>query len=157
MKINEFETRLTVDGCVYVRETANIYIVDGRKCYNNTEALSEFFGDVVGIRDCAEEHVYVACMDIKNHIIGCFEASHGSVNVSMFPIREILQKSLMIGAVNIAIAHNHPSGDCMPSKDDILATNKLKEACSVVGIGFVDHVIVSQFGYWSMVAGNNIS
>jgi len=154
MKIRQYELRLDSQGKPVLRENNNNYKVDGRKSYTSPDALDEFFGDVIGICDCADEHVFVACMDVKNHIVGCFEASHGSATASMFPIREILQKSLMLGAVSIAISHNHPSGDPTPSKEDILSTNRLKDACAVIGIAFLDHVVVGRYGYYSFVEHN---
>lgn len=155
MKISQYESMLDKSGAVYIRETGS-FNIDGRRVYSSPNTLAEFFGDVIGIKQAANEHVYVACFDTKCHIIGIFEASHGSVNSSMFPVREILQKSLMIGAVSIALSHNHPSGDCTPSAADVEATKRLKQACDICGIGFLDHVIVAanNTGYFGFYENN---
>lgn len=151
MNVPKYE--LMIDGNFknVIRESRTTFKVDGRKVFNNPLALSDFFGDSIGIRNAANEHVYVACMDAKLHIIGCFEASHGSVNCSLFPVREILQKALMIGAVSIAIAHNHPTGDYTPSNEDKEATERIKTAAEIVGVNFIDHVIIgaNNPGYYS--------
>ena len=141
----------------YLKETGS-FKIDGRRVYNNPVDLAEFFGDVIGIRQAADEHVYIACLDTKCHIIGCFEASHGSCNASMFPVREIFQKSLLIGAVNIAISHNHPSGDYTPSADDINCTNRIKSAGELIGITILDHVIVAanNYSYYSFYENGRI-
>lgn len=149
MKISKYETRFDKNGDVCLCETPINYKVDGRKKYDCPMLLDEFFRDALELHTYTDEHVYVVCLDNGCHIIGCFEASHGSATLTLFPIREILQKALMIGAVSIAVAHNHPSGDCEPSDEDVAVTNKLREACKVVDVGFIDHLVVSKFGYWS--------
>ena len=147
MKVSKYDSMIDKSGAVYLRETGS-FNIDGRRVYSSPDALAEFFGDVIGIRQAAEEHVYIACLDTKLHLIGCFEASHGSVNGSMFPVREILQKSLMIGAVHIVLSHNHPSGDVTPSNDDISCTDRLKQACDICGVSLIDHVVVGANNMW---------
>lgn len=141
MKVKNYKTVLSNDGVKLVE--CGSFVADGRKVYNQPDLLADFFSNSIGIGKCAEEFVYIACLDTKCKMIGCFEASHGSVNASMFPVREILQKALLIGAVTIALSHNHPSGDCFPSQSDIEATNRLKEAAAIVGVPLIDHVIVN--------------
>lgn len=150
MKLSNFITVQDATGQPYLKESGS-YQIDGRRTFSHPEDFNEFFGDIIGIRHCADEYVYIACMDSKNKLIGCFQASHGSCNASMFPVREILQKSLLIGAVSIAISHNHPSGDCTPSKADQEATNKIKAACEICGIAFLDHIIVTENDYLSFL------
>ena len=91
MLVKEYRLVIDKDYKNVLKESGAAYKVDGRKVFNNPLALADFFGDAVGIRNAANEHVYVACLDSKLHIIGCFEASHGTVNASLFPVREILQ------------------------------------------------------------------
>lgn len=142
MKLNAYETRLDEKGDIYMT-VANTYKVDGRLVYASPERLINLFGDVIGIKNAATEFLYVGCFDTNLHCVGCFMASAGSVNTSIFPVREIIQKSLMLNAVYITISHNHPSGNTMPSQSDINSTEKIKVACNVVGLQFLDHVIVS--------------
>ena len=142
MLVKEYRLVIDKDYKNILKESGAAYKVDGRKVFNNPLALADFFGDAVGIRNAANEHVYVACLDSKLHIIGCFEASHGTVNASLFPVREILQKALLIGAVSIAIAHNHPAGDITPSAEDTEATERIKAACDIIGIQLIDHIII---------------
>lgn len=151
MKVPKYELMIDQNFKNVIRESGTTFKVDGRKVFNNPLLLADFFGESIGIRNAANEHLYVACMDTKLHIIGCFEASHGSVDCSLFPVREILQKSLMIGAVSIAICHNHPTGDYTPSNEDREATARIKAAAELVGINFIDHVILgaNNPGYYS--------
>ena len=143
MKVKKYDLRLSKENRPVIAESGTEFKIDGRKVFNKPEMLADFFGDSIGIRQAANEHVYIACLDTRLHIIGCFEASHGSVNASMFPVREILQKALLIGAVNIAISHNHPAGDPTPSQEDIQSTNRIKKAADLIGVNVIDHVIVA--------------
>ena len=157
MKVKKYVTIINPSGAVCLAECGS-YVADGRRVYSSPALLADFFGNVIGIRQAADEHVYIACLDTKLHIVGCFEASHGCVNYSLFPVREILQKSLLIGAVSIVLSHNHPTGDYTPSKQDIEATKRLKEACNICGLSLLDHVIVgaNNPGYYSMMEQKSI-
>lgn len=141
MKLNSYETRLDSNGNIYMC-VANTVKVDGRTVFNSPEKLSTLFGSAIGIKQAATEYLYVGCFDNSLHCTGVFMASAGSVNTSLFPIREIMQKSLMLNACAIAVCHNHPSGDINPSNADIDSTKKIKSACDLLGISFLDHVIV---------------
>ena len=94
------------------------------------------------IHEDPEEYMYMICMNTKNRIIGIFEISHGSVNVSIVTPREVFQKALLANAVSIILMHNHPSGDCTPSREDVEVTKKLVEAGKLIGISVLDHIIV---------------
>jgi DNA repair protein RadC len=97
-----------------------------------------------------EEYVYCFCLDAKGKVIGYFEASHGSISSSMVPVREIIQKCLLAGAVSFILAHNHPSGDPVPSAEDLAVTKRLVNAGEIIGIPISDHVIIGESRYCSM-------
>ena len=82
------------------------------------------------------------CMNTKNKIIGVFEISHGNANSSIVGVREIFQKALLANAMSIIVMHNHPSGDCTPSREDIEVTKRIVEAGKIIGVEVLDHIIV---------------
>ena len=88
--------------------------------------------------------MYMLCLNTKLRLNGIFEVSHGNVNSSICSSREIFQKALLGNAVSIILIHNHPSGDCTPSREDIKVTEKLKEAGKIVGVEVLDHIIIGQ-------------
>ena len=141
MKIKEYKTILQANRQPMIKETGRTYNIDGRRQFSNPETIAMFLLDEIGTREAAEEHVYVLCLDTKLHLTGLFEASHGSANASLFPVREIMQKALMLGAISIIISHNHPSGDTTPSSEDVEATKRIKEAGKIIGINVLDHII----------------
>ena len=90
----------------------------------------------------AEEYVYMIAFDTKQKPLGVFEISHGTVNASVLNPREVYLKALLVGAVNIVLLHNHPSGDTSPSRADIQSTKRIKEAGEMLGIKLIDHIII---------------
>lgn len=98
----------------------------------------------------AEEHLYMLAYATNMSLLGVFEISHGTVDSSMVTPREILIRALAIGAVNIVLVHNHPSGDVHPSKADIDVTARIREASQIVGITLCDHIIIgdSMFSFF---------
>ncbi len=65
--------------------------------------------------------------------------------------KEVLKGALLANAVGIIVAHNHPSGEAKPSAEDKELTKRLKEACNLVGINLVDHIIVGNGKYTSFM------
>ncbi|MBW7951310.1 MAG: JAB domain-containing protein, partial [Chitinophagaceae bacterium] len=63
--------------------------------------------------------------------------------------RIILKNALSYGATNIILCHNHPSGNLKPSDADKKITNKIKQAATLLDIHLLDHIIVSDEGYFS--------
>ena len=61
----------------------------------------------------------------------------------------MLRQSLLNNAGGIILLHNHPSGDSRPSQADIRFTDKLRQACSLMGINLVDHIIVAEESFFS--------
>lgn len=59
---------------------------------------------------------------------------------------EIFIRLLLVGASNFVIAHNHPSGDCTLSKEDINLTKRIKYCADIMGIPLLDHIIIGE-GY----------
>ena len=98
----------------------------------------------------SEEYLYMICLNTKNKVLGIFEVSHGSLNSSIVHPREVFKRAVMINSANIIIAHNHPSGDIAPSKEDIAITCRLKECGEVLGIKLLDHIIVGGDNYISL-------
>ena len=97
-----------------------------------------------------QERLFLICLDTRKKYISKELISIGSVNETLIPVREIVQKALINDSVNIIIAHNHPSNDPAPSKEDILVTEKVAKACEVVGISLLDHIVTADNRYISI-------
>ena len=85
----------------------------------------------------------------KNKICGIFLISQGCTNSAIVLPKEIYKRALMVNTTNIIFSHNHPSGNTTPSGQDIILTKKLVSAGELLGIKVLDHVIVSDTGFYS--------
>jgi len=88
------------------------------------------------------ESVRVLLVNTRLHLLRDEEVFRGSVNESVAHPREILQRAIVHKAYGFAIAHNHPSGDPRPSEADKVFTKKLREGAEILGLTFLDHLII---------------
>jgi DNA repair protein RadC len=144
MRITKYKTRLTPDKRVTLEKEVSVNRPDMENVIRSPENVAELAKGYLRLHEEPEEYLYMICMNIKNKIIGVFEISHGNVNSSIVGVREIFQKALLANAVSIIVMHNHPSGDCTPSREDIEVTKRLIEAGKIIGIDVLDHIIVGE-------------
>ena len=97
------------------------------------------------------ETVFLLCLDAKCKVLSCEKVGEGGVNSAGIPIRKIVEMALKANATSVILAHNHPSGLAMPSGEDILTTRRLAMAMEAVEIGLVDHIVVADNDWTSMV------
>jgi DNA repair protein RadC len=95
------------------------------------------------------EEFKVLFLNRANRIMGVMDVSSGGITGTVADPRIILAAAVKCCAVNIILAHNHPSGNLKPSRADEQLTSKIKEAATFLDIGVLDHIIVSAEGYYS--------
>jgi DNA repair protein RadC len=89
-------------------------------------------------------------LDQKNKIIADEIQSQGTIDqTSLFP-REVVKRTLELGASNLILVHNHPSGDPTPSQEDITMTKQVMKAGKELEIHVLDHLIIGRFGHASL-------
>jgi DNA repair protein RadC len=81
-------------------------------------------------------------LDRKNHLIAEEVVQRGTIDHTPVYPREIIKRALEIGAGAVVLAHNHPSGDPTPSKEDIAMTRAIVDACRPIGMTVHDHIII---------------
>ena len=96
------------------------------------------------------EVVYQLCLDRKGKLLACKKLGEGGVASEDLDIRRLVENALLTGASSVVLAHNHPSGVALPSRDDYAATDRAKTALSVVGVALADHIIVADGDFVSM-------
>ncbi len=101
------------------------------------------------LKDYQREVFAVLFLNRANKINHFEIISEGGIAGTVADPRVILKKALEENAVNIVLCHNHPSGSLRPSKADEQLTNKIKEAAGYLDIKVLDHIIVSEDGYYS--------
>src|SRR5215467_11457224 len=102
------------------------------------------------------EHFVVMLLDQKNSAIGLHTVSIGSLTASIVAPREVFKVAILANCANILIAHNHPSGDCQPSKEDRAITQRLKEAGALLGINVLDHLVIGAEGRYFSFADEGL-
>lgn len=97
-----------------------------------------------------QEHVVAVLLDSKNQVLRSAGIHVGTVNASMFGVREIFREAIRDGAVAVVVAHNHPSGDPEPSPEDIAVTRDLVQAGKLLAVEVLDHVIIGERRFVSL-------
>jgi len=105
----------------------------------------------VAFEDCMAHHeeFHVIYMNRANKVLGISCVGVGGMNEVSVDIRIILQTALKVCAHGICVSHNHPSSSTTPSYQDTSLTKKLKDACKIVGIELLDHLIMTEESYMS--------
>jgi len=109
--------------------------------------IAHFF--MAQLEDKLHEVFAVAYLNRANKINHLEVISEGGITGTVADPRIILKKALEYNAVNIVLCHNHPSGSLKPSRADELLTRKIKEAAQLLDMNVIDHIIVSEEGYYS--------
>jgi DNA repair protein RadC len=101
-----------------------------------------------------KEHFLVLCLDTRNRLIKRTLVSMGSLDTSIVHPREVFKEAVSSCAASVVFAHNHPSGDPEPSKEDVELTKRLAKAGELMGIDVLDHIIVCDKSHVSLKARN---
>ncbi|WP_296141931.1 DNA repair protein RadC [uncultured Anaerococcus sp.] len=108
------------------------------------------------LQEKKNEYFYAILLDTKNVIISKEVISIGILDASIVHPREAFKTAIKKSAKSIIFAHNHPSGDFTPSKDDFKTTQRLFEAGEILDIEVLDHIIIGKDGYYSFKKENFI-
>lgn len=101
------------------------------------------------MRHLTKEQVRLLLLDSKGHLIKEMILSSGTVSMSLLSPREVFKEALKTGAVQFIVAHNHPSGDSSPSKDDLKITDTLSQLGKQLELPLIDHIIIGDRRYFS--------
>ena len=104
------------------------------------ELIYQFVGPEM--RHLPHETVRVLLVNTRLSFVRQEQISHGTVNESMAHPRDVLRPAIAHAAWGFILVHNHPSGDPSPSDADFRMTRRIREASEVLGIKFLDHVII---------------
>lgn len=127
-----------------IPEMSRLYIDDK---HNNMNKVVDYdtIGDSILRKFIGRENenVLLLLLDAKGKEVFCGIVSKGSLNNTNLPVRKIVDYSLRFNAQSAIIAHNHPSGVALPSRDDLEATANIKHALALIGVHLLDHYIVA--------------
>ena len=136
--IPRFDVRLVRDGRVATLEPTII-----RRPEDTIPVLE------AELSELAYERFIALALNTKNHVVAVLPVSSGSLNASIVHPRELFQRAILANCASLILAHNHPSGDPVPSPEDIALTRKLIDAGLLLDIPILDHVILGYGKYSS--------
>jgi DNA repair protein RadC len=118
------------------------------KAINSPETIYQLFKSV--FQDAAVELFIVIHLKTNSYVTAFEIVSKGTLNSSLVHPREVFKSAIIRNAASIIIAHNHPSGNCEPSAEDVQMTKQLVEAGKILGIAVLDHIIFTEEGFTSL-------
>jgi DNA repair protein RadC len=133
---------------IWVRETKN-----RNKVNEPQDAVNQ---SIKLIDDHNKEYFIVIALDTKNKVIDKTITSIGCLNSNVVHPREVFKFLILNSAAHGIVLHNHPSGDPLPSREDIDITKKLVESGKILGIDIIDHVIIGADTHHSLKEAGHI-
>ena len=114
----------------------------------------DVLGLLTDIKDRRKEYFVALFLNARNQVICREDVSVGSLNASLVHPREVFAPAVGSSAASVILAHNHPSGDVTPSREDIELTRRMVQAGEIMGIEVLDHLIVGSERFLSMKEAN---
>lgn len=125
------------------------------EAYSSPQKAADFLR--LKLQDAAEERFEVMFLDTKNHLLGSETVSVGTVDSAVVYPRKVMKRALDLNASSVIIGHNHPSGICDPSNDDIRLTQSISDCLSFFDMKVLDHLIVGRVDKYFSFRENNLS
>jgi len=122
---------------------------DERPRLNSPRHLAAYLLPLYGAH--AVEQFGIVMLDTKHRVIRTKIVSVGSLDTTVVHPREVFREAASASAAAIVLFHNHPSGDPTPSTDDLVLTTRMVNAGDIMGIDVVDHVILADQRYYSLI------
>jgi DNA repair protein RadC len=120
-----------------------------REILKSAGKVYDFTRKLFGMDIETKEQFFLICLNNAMQVIAVYQVSTGGITSCIVDLRMLFFVALNCQATQIIIAHNHPSGNLNPSDADKKLTSKIKDAASFLDITFVDHLIVTDYGYYS--------
>ena len=129
-----------------------IYLQDSKIKVQDSQQVAKVFQDLLQLEDTIDqekEHFYVMHLDVRSRVKLVELVSLGTLTSSLVHPRETFRRAVMQGSTRILVAHNHPSGEADPSKEDVSVTKLLYDAGKLLGITVLDHLIFTPTRFYS--------
>jgi DNA repair protein RadC len=123
---------------IYAEE--RITIQNSKQAYQLLKKMTKF----------KQEHVVALYLNSRFELIQQKTIRIGGVDNSQILPRDIITYALGNNASYVVLAHNHPSGDCRPSPEDMVLTNRVREAMNIMGITLLEHIVIAKNGWKSI-------
>ena len=101
------------------------------------------------LQDLDAEEAWLLLLNQQCKLIKKMRLSHGGLTQTMVDVRILVREALLANATLIVLCHNHPSGSLHPSREDDHLTERVKKACDLMSLHFIDHLIITDGAYYS--------
>jgi DNA repair protein RadC len=137
-------TRVPANSTRYIRHVSYTVVRESEPATTDKLDSPDRAADVARhvIPDDGREHFYALFLDSQNKLTAVHHVSTGSLSASIVHPREVLGPAIREGAAHLVLAHNHPSGDPTPSREDIALTRQLAEGARLLGLKIHDHLVI---------------
>ena len=138
---------LTIMAALELGKRRSAENVGERVTVTSPETINSIFQPL--LCDLGYEEFWVLMLNQGGHVIDKERISSGGITQTAVDVRLILRAAILRQATQIAIVHNHPSGNLRPSVEDLHLTQRVKQACEAVNIRLIDHLIIVDGGFYS--------
>lgn len=118
-----------------------------RQKITESRDLFELFGPIM--EDLNHEEFWIVFLNGANKVMETTNLTKGGMRQTVVDVPILLRLALEKSAHAVAVAHNHPSGESNPSREDLSITQKIKNGCEAIGVRFLDHIIIAGRSYYS--------
>lgn len=130
----------------------------GRRLNRNPQGRMNSPGDIVPFVQnyamASQEHFLCVSLNGARDILSVRVVCVGSGNMALVRPREVFCEAIKEHASAIVLCHNHPSGQCFPSEEDLVMTEQIVKSAMLLGIAVLDHIIITKSGYFSLLEHN---
>lgn len=118
-----------------------------RQKITESRDLFDLFGPIM--EDLNHEEFWIVFLNGANKVMETKNLTKGGMRQTVVDVPMLLRLALEKSAHAVAVAHNHPSGETNPSREDLGITQKIKNGCEAIGVRFLDHIIIAGRSYYS--------
>ena len=136
----------------YIKKNKKLFFLRKKICYGSDvyNYTKKFF------KFCDKEILLAITLDSKNYISSISIVSIGSINTLNTTPSEVFKTAIITNSNSIILVHNHPTGDPTPSNHDIKETLLFNKSSKILGINFLDHIIIGDNNFFSFKKHNII-
>lgn len=170
--INDFKkininTLMNIKGIGLAKAIKLVAVIEfGKRIYLNNEIINKksycnaksiFLATKYLFHDKKQEYFYCLYFNNKQELLERKLLFMGTVNKSIVHPREVFKEAYLLSATSVICMHNHPSGDVIPSQEDIILTRNLVKIGKIQNIPIIDHIIVSDNDYYSFYENGDLA
>jgi len=125
-----------------------VYFLEGNtKTLKNSKEAYEYLSNMQNLK---QENIVGVFLNARFEVLKKKTISIGSLNRATLLPRDIIIPALEVNASSVILAHNHPSGNCEPSREDVVVTKNIKKSLDLVGLELIEHLVIAKDGWCSV-------